>query len=179
MKGYIENIIVVEGKADAAYLSSFIDAEFVITNGYEIPKEEIGYLNEVGKNQKVLILVDPDEAGRDIENRLIKQLNNYECLKVEISKCNRGVKNGIAECDKEEILRVLKPYIIDKKIEKPHQKRHFLGEINFLDKNFRDFFSKKYHLGKCNLKKINVRIDRLNIDNEKILNAWREYHENR
>ena len=56
MKYCINNIIVVEGKEDASYLSSFIDAEYVTTNGYEIPVEEVDYLNEASKIYKTIVL---------------------------------------------------------------------------------------------------------------------------
>ena len=44
MKYFINKIIVVEGKEDVSYLSSFIDSEYIVTNGYELPKEEIEYI---------------------------------------------------------------------------------------------------------------------------------------
>ena len=48
MKLFFDGIIVVEGKNDASYLSSFVDTVFVITNGYEIPQKEIEFLKETG-----------------------------------------------------------------------------------------------------------------------------------
>ena len=50
MKYYLNNILVVEGKEDVSYLSSFLDAEFVTTNGYDIPEEEIEYFKR-GKSK--------------------------------------------------------------------------------------------------------------------------------
>ena len=84
MKYFINKIIVVEGKEDASYLSSFIEAEYVITNGYDIPKEEIDYLNEASKHTDILVLVDPDEAGRQIEEKLKALLvkATYLCVDV-------------------------------------------------------------------------------------------------
>ena len=50
MKLFFDGIIVVEGKNDASYLSSFVDTIFAITNGYEIPQKEIEFLkNEMAK----------------------------------------------------------------------------------------------------------------------------------
>ena len=43
MKKIINAIIVVEGKSDVQFLESFIDAEFVITNGSDVPRETINY----------------------------------------------------------------------------------------------------------------------------------------
>ena len=39
MKYFVDGIIVVEGISDVAFLSEFIEAEFVTTNGSEIPTE--------------------------------------------------------------------------------------------------------------------------------------------
>ena len=41
---YFNGIIVVEGKTDVAFLSSVIMSEYVISNGYEVPKAGIAYL---------------------------------------------------------------------------------------------------------------------------------------
>ena len=46
MKKKINGIIVVEGKSDVELLSSYIDAEFVITNGSAISDETITYRSE-------------------------------------------------------------------------------------------------------------------------------------
>ena len=36
-KYYFDGVIVVEGKSDVSYLSSFIDSRYFITNGYAVP----------------------------------------------------------------------------------------------------------------------------------------------
>lgn len=179
MKYCINNIIVVEGKEDASYLSSFIDAEYVTTNGYEIPVEEVDYLNEASKIYKTIVLVDPDIPGREIEKRLKQKLVNAIYLEVEISRCIRGKKNGVAECEKDEILRVLKPYILDKKPAKTPQIMDFFDEIDYMDKGFRKYLCNKHHLGKCNLKKLFQRIERLGINKHQIKETWIEYNGNK
>ena len=70
MKYFINKIIVVEGKEDVSFLSSFIEAEYITTNGYDIPKEEVEYINQASKRKEILVLVDPDKAGREIEEKL-------------------------------------------------------------------------------------------------------------
>ena len=115
MKYYLDAILVVEGKEDVSYLSSFIDSEYVVTNGYDISEEELDYLNAASKYKNVIVLVDPDVAGRAIENRLKNKLSKATYLNVKISECIRGEKDGIAECDSSEILRVLGPYLKQEK----------------------------------------------------------------
>ena len=42
-------IIVVEGTSDEALISSFMDADIVVTNGSDVPRETIEYLKEAKK----------------------------------------------------------------------------------------------------------------------------------
>ena len=178
MKYFINKIIVVEGKEDASYLSSFIDAEYITTNGYDIKPQELDYINEASKYKEILVLVDPDKAGRDIENRLRSRIAKSTYLNINISKCNRGKKNGVAECDQDEIIRILKPHFSDKNSQKTGDLRGKLNKIDFSDKELRNYLSKKLHLGICNLKKLFIRLETLQISEEKILEIVKEYYGN-
>ena len=175
MKYLINKIIVVEGKEDVSYLSSFIDAEFVITNGYDIPKEEIEYLNEASKYKEVLVLTDPDEAGRKIENKLKEKLQKATYILIDISKCNKGKKLGVAECDKQEILKVLEPYFGKEINENKSNLNGKLSKIDLSDKELRKYLSNRFKLGICNSKKIINRLETLNIKYEEIDKAIKEY----
>lgn len=62
MKKKINGIIVVEGKTDVELLSSYIDAEFVITNGSAINEKTINYLKSVDRD--IYVLTDPDFPGK-------------------------------------------------------------------------------------------------------------------
>ncbi len=178
MKYYINKIIVVEGKEDTSYLSSFIEAEYITTNGYDIPNEEIEYINEASNFKEILVLVDPDEAGQQIERKLKEKLVKATYLHIDISKCVRGKKNGVAECEIEEVIKVLKPHFSSKNEEKKPVLLGNLDKIDFLDKVFREHLSKKYHLGKCNLKKLFLRLNTLGITGYQLEESWEEYHGN-
>ena len=82
MKKTIKDVLVVEGAADASYISSLVEALIVTTNGYEIPDKEIDFLNHLPKGKKVLILTDSDKAGGEIRNRLNDRLTNLENILV-------------------------------------------------------------------------------------------------
>ena len=71
----IDGVLVVEGKDDVSYLSSFINALFFTTNGYDLNEEKIDFLSRAAKVNKVIIYTDPDEAGETIRNRLKNQIN--------------------------------------------------------------------------------------------------------
>ena len=98
MKKIIDGIIVVEGTSDSSYLSSFIDALFIETNGYDIKKEDLEFL--VNCNKKIIILTDSDSAGDTIRERLCKKLPNSVNIKVNSNKFNKNCKQGVAEFEK-------------------------------------------------------------------------------
>ena len=178
MKYFINKIIIVEGKEDVSYLSSFIEAEYITTNGYDIPLEEIDYINEASKHKEILVLVDPDKAGREIEKKLKTKLVKAAYITINISRCNRGKKNGVAECEPEEIIRVLKPHFSSKNTQKTCKKPSNLSKLDLTDKDLREYLSKKFHLGKVNLKKLFIRLETLEITSEELESAIKEYYGN-
>ena len=110
-KVYIDGIIVVEGKSDVSYLSSFIDSNFFITNGYDLNDEKIDFLRRVSKVNRIIVLTDNDEAGYQIENKLKNSISGVFALKSEKITRKNAKKSGVAETAKGEILRVLTPFI--------------------------------------------------------------------
>lgn len=165
MKIYLDGILVVEGKEDASYLSNYISSEIVITNGFEIPKETVSYL----KNRKAIVLTDPDEAGIKIREKLNELLPNSINVEIDIKKCVRNTKNGVAECDINEVLTKLKPYVVskdDSESDITMSDLYNLGLIN--NKELREEVCQKLNLGKCNCKTMykrllnnNIKLDQL------------------
>lgn len=178
MKYFINKIIVVEGKEDVSYLSSFIEAEYITTNGYDIPREEIEYINEASKHKEILVLVDPDKAGREIEEKLKTKLVKATYININISSCTRGEKTGVAECESEEILRVLKPHFSSKNTQKTRKLQGNLSKLDLNDKELREYLSKKFRIGKCNLKKLMIRLETLEITDEELETAIKEFYGN-
>lgn len=153
---YLSKTLVVEGKEDASYLSNYISSEIVVVNGFELDKNTLSYL----KNKQVILLLDPDEAGLKIREKLNKELPNSINVEVDISKCDRGKKNGIAECQIEEILSKLREYAIEKD-------EKYLSDIKISDlynlglidnKDLRNRVCNELNLGSCNGKQLHKRL---------------------
>ena len=66
----LEQVILVEGRYDAAKLSSLVDGLILITDGFAIykDKEKQALLKELGRRRGVIILTDSDAAGFRIRN---------------------------------------------------------------------------------------------------------------
>lgn len=112
MKYILEPVLIVEGKDDQAYLSSFLVADFILTNGYDFKKEDIVFLNRLVELRKVILLTDPDEAGLKIRDNINKVIPNLININVDIRMCDKNNKHGIRECNKEELIKVLSPYFV-------------------------------------------------------------------
>ena len=172
MKLFLNGILVVEGKEDASYLSNYIDSEIVVVNGFELDKSTISYLN----NKRVIALLDPDEAGQKIRKKLNNELQNIINVEIDISKCNRGLKKGVAECEIDEILDVLSQYGIEKHDICSNMKQSDLYELGLTgNKEKREFVCEKLNLGKCNSKLLYKRLVLNNITYEQLCEIIKEY----
>ena len=115
MKQIVNGIVVVEGKTDVAFLSEFIDAEFVITNGSDVPFKTIEYLKKAQEKRDIFVLTDPDSPGKKIRDTLDQYIPNLKHCFVSKEQSIKKNKVGVAESTKEEVLKALENYIQTKK----------------------------------------------------------------
>ena len=172
MKISLNRILVVEGKEDASYLSNYIDSEIVVVNGYELPESTISYL----KDKPVILLLDPDSAGESISNQLNRVLNNAVNVSIDIQKCTKGAKNGVAECEIEEILDKLSEFCRDFDAKQADFTTADLYEIGLANnKELRTYVCNKLNLGNCNFKTLNKRLILNNVKLKQIYEIIEEY----
>ena len=147
MKLFLNGILVVEGKEDASYLSNYIASEIVVVNGFELSKKTISYL----KNKSVILLLDPDESGKKIRKALNEQLLRVTNIEIDIKKCNKGLKTGVAECQIDEILDKLHSHVIDGvKTESDINISDLYNLCLISNKELRNNVCEKLDLGCCN-----------------------------
>ena len=166
----INGIVVVEGKTDVSFLSSFIDSEFVITNGSEISKETIEYLKN--SNKDIYVLTDPDSPGERIRKILDENISGLHHCFVKKEKSIKNGKVGVAESTKEEIENAFKNYVTTKKPEEGDLTMDDLVKLGLSgskDANkIRIELSNKLHLGHCNAKTFLKRLNYRNINIEEL-----------
>ena len=163
MKTVINGIIVVEGITDVSFLSEFIDAEFVTTNGSEIPEETIKYLQNSREKREIFVLTDPDSPGKKIRDTLDQFIPNLKHCFVSKEHSIKKNKVGVAESTKEEILKALANFIETKKDEIGNITHSDLNKLGLegsehSSKN-RQKVIDKYHLGFCNAKTFLKRVN--------------------
>lgn len=103
-----DSVIVVEGATDVSLLRTFLDADIVTTNGSDVPRETIAYLQELSKTRTIIVLTDPDFPGKKIRDTLNKSISGLYHAYIPKEKSIKRNKVGVAECDKDTILEALR-----------------------------------------------------------------------
>ena len=174
MKKTINGVLVVEGHNDVSYISSLYEGIFVVTNGYQIPNEEIDFLNHLPENTNIYILTDSDEAGKQIRNKLDDLVKNKTHIVLDITKCNKNGKHGVAECEKDELIKVLDQYTGEASLNNNLTTSDLLS-LGIDNKMKREYLCQMLHLGVCNNKTLLKRINYLKIKETRIREVMEKY----
>ena len=173
MKKYLKFPLVVEGKEDASYLSNYIASEIIVTNGYELDSSLISYL----KDKEVIVMTDPDEAGQQIRNRLNGMLNKVHNVEVDIKQCIRGKKNGVAECQIDEILCKLALFFENNPENHVEITSFDLYELKISENSqLRAYVSEKLNLGTRNNKQLLKRMNNTHVKLEVLKDIVKQYN---
>ena len=175
MKKRIQATIVVEGKTDIAFLESFIEAEFVSTNGSDVPRETIAYLKTLSAVRPIVVLTDPDGPGARIRKILDDEITNLHHAFVKKTQATKNGKVGIAESYQEAVLQALDLTIKTNEISPGELDSNDLYELGLLGtsmaKHRREKISETFHLGYVNGKQLLFRLNNLNIPYGRIKEA--------
>ena len=175
MKMYLDGVLVVEGKEDVSYLSNYIASEIVVVNGYELDPKTIAYL----KGKKVIALLDPDEAGKAIRKKLNTIISDLINVEIDINKCNRGKKNGVAECQIDELIGKLQAFSVKNPEIPQNSAISDLYNLGITENNeLRQYVTEKLNLGNCNNKQLLKRLNLNQVQLDLLKKIVEEYHGN-
>ena len=176
MKRKINALIVVEGKTDIDFLSSFLDTDFYSVNGSAINNKDIDFLNNVSLTRKIIVLTDPDYPGQKIRDTINKNVKNniYNAyVRKEFSIKNHKV--GVAESTISEVNYALDNLVEynDENIEKSDLKLNDLYELGIIGNEnssiLREKLDNYYHLGHSNGKQLLNKLRFLGINKDKLM----------
>lgn len=175
MKTIINALIVVEGKTDIDFLSSFIEASFYSVNGSSVSQENYDFINEYLKKGEVIVLTDPDFPGKQIRTKIKEHCNGVSEAFIKKETSIKNNKVGVAEGNKEEILESLKNRLKYRDFDVSRNDNKIslqdLYNLNLVGENSKELRSKicdKYHLGHNNTKQFLKKLNLLNISLEEI-----------
>ncbi|MDY6003067.1 MAG: ribonuclease M5 [Bacilli bacterium] len=171
MKDIFNGIIVVEGKTDVSVLSSFLDAEYVITNGSAIDNDVLNYLLSRSKNTQIVVLTDPDMPGKRIRDIIEAKIPNVSHCFIEKKYAIKKNKVGVAECDINYLKECLNHIITyqEKRINNLSMKD--LYELKLTGSGSNDNKNKIasiYHLGRVNSKTLLKRLNGIGVTKEQL-----------
>lgn len=142
---------VVEGMMDEDRLKK-LGCLFVIkTGGKFIRRDVMEFIKEVSKVRELVLLLDPDGPGRNIENQIVKQVGPCLTIHIDKSKAIKKNKVGVAETDMETLKNYLRPFIrhdlyVDENLSLEEEDMLDLGLIGLNGKKKRMILVNKYHI---------------------------------
>lgn len=162
-------VFVVEGKNDESKLKRlFPNINVVSVNGSETNKDIISYLKTINKTHEIILCMDPDYPGKQIRNKLEKELTNVSHIffdrKSAISKNKKKV--GLEHIDDKLILKQFKNKIKfnnqNNKLEMNHLfDLKLIGHKN--SQTLRDNLTRYFKIDNCNGKRLLNRLNSMNI----------------
>ena len=103
----IKELIVVEGKSDIDFLSSFLNADFYQVHGSAVNNDDIEFLTKAEKSRGIIILTDPDFPGLQIRHKIKEKIPTAKEAFVRKEVSIKHHKVGVAESTKEEVINAL------------------------------------------------------------------------
>ena len=168
-------VFVVEGKSDVQRLQNYIEADFVICNGSALDEETLKYIKQLSLDREVIVLTDPDYPGEKIRKTISDYVPNVKHAFVNRSLASNGKKLGVAETQKEELLRVIHNYVSFENDYQENITPQMFVELGLTGNSnaskLRDQISKKFNLGHGNAKTLRKRLNMLNITFEQLKEA--------
>ena len=171
----INELIVVEGKSDIDFLSSFLDADFYQVHGSAISNEDIDFLSKVEKTRGIIILTDPDFPGLQIRHKIKEKIPSAKEAFVRKEVSIKHHKVGVAESTKEEVISSLENVISFSKKESKNAIRN--SDLIELGLNggenssvLRKKLCDKLHLGFSNSKNLLLKLNSIEISKEELNN---------
>ena len=173
MKVNITGVIVVEGAMDVAFLSNFIESEFVSVNGSAVDPKTVEYLQNLPNTTPIYLLLDPDSPGEKIRHHLHQKLNHYIDVFIPQASAIKGKKVGVAESDATTILDAFQKGLTQAACEKePVITMNDLMTLGLLGQPSstikREKIASIFHLGHTNGKTFLTRLNRRNINVQQI-----------
>ena len=134
-KYYLDGVLVLEGKSDVSYLSSFIKTHYFITNGFDLSEQKLEFLARVSEVRKVVIMTDNDLAGENIANKIKSKISKVFVVKSAKNTRKSYKKCGVAETEYEAIIEALKDHLSEYKKELDIKPNYELNYIIALSEN--------------------------------------------
>ena len=103
----IKEVLVVEGKMDVVAIDRAVEADCIITEGFNLKPRTLKNIEEAAKRRGIIILTDPDSAGERIRKFLAKRFPAAKHAFVPREEATAKDDIGIEQASPESIRRAL------------------------------------------------------------------------
>ena len=175
----IKQVIIVEGKHDIDFLETFINADFIKTDGTSLPESTKELLLEMAKNgREFIILTDPDSPGESIRKSLQALLPNAKHAFVNADLSRFKNKVGVEHSSQKEILQALES-LLDFSDQKETISKEELYELGLLGSSDsahkREIIEKELRIGHGTSKTFLKRLNFIGMDAGKLQKIMKEH----
>jgi ribonuclease M5 len=103
----IKEVIVVEGKNDAAAVRKAVTADIIITSGFGLTKQTLELIRKAQQNQGVIVLTDPDFMGEKIRKIIADKVKGVKHAFIPAEDATYENDIGVENAAPEAILKAL------------------------------------------------------------------------
>lgn len=103
----IKEVLVVEGKMDVVAINKAVEADCLITEGFNLKKQALKNIEEAYHKRGIIILTDPDPAGERIRQYLAKRFPEAKHAFVPVEEATAHDDIGIEQAGPEAIRKAL------------------------------------------------------------------------
>ena len=173
-KSMYNEVLVVEGKNDKArILAIFPHLNVVTTNGSEISEDTLLMLEELSKNHRIVLFLDPDFPGERIRHKILARIPDCDNIFIEKKKAidERKHKVGVEHASILDIKNAIENRIsFSNKTNNLSISDMFdLGLTGCKESvNKRKYLAEKLHIGSPNAKTLLNRLNFLGLDKKKV-----------
>lgn len=103
----IKEVVVVEGKNDAAAVRKAVEAEIIITSGFGLTKDTLELIRIAQQRQGVIILTDPDFMGEKIRKIISSKIKGVKHAFIPAEEASFNQDIGVENASPESIRKAL------------------------------------------------------------------------
>ena len=170
MRPKIKEIIIVEGKDDISAVKQAVDAHVIAVHGYSsFRKDTINKLKNIALTNEIIILTDPDFAGKKIRDLIIKYIPNAKHAFISRENATKKGNIGVENASSDVIIKALQDSNI--KFFRSKMKNNFTSS-DLIDNNLcygkdskirREKLGNLLHIGYYNSKQLLSSLNNFNI----------------
>ena len=103
----IKEVLVVEGKMDVVAIDKAVEADCIITEGFNLKPQALKNIEQAYKKRGIIIMTDPDSAGERIRKYLSRRFPEAKHAFVPVEEATANDDIGIEQAKPEAIRKAL------------------------------------------------------------------------